>query len=213
MLQAILTIFWKYEHPTLDLISPDSPLISIVSAWWVATIVAPVHEEVLFRVVLLGWLLRWFANPRDFTGAITGGGWNQESMNSPANIDDQANHLPAKKDEVDPWAAPATSIVQPNQYSHRKTWTPVVIIVALLFALVHIGQGPAPIPIFFLGLGLCLMYRQTGSVVPCIVTHYLLNTFSMTVFTIQQLYFPAAVTEEAITAPVGSVDFLLRLLS
>ena len=212
LLQAILTNFWEYEHPTLNLISPDSPLISVVSAWWVATIVAPVHEEILFRVVLLGWLLRCFANPTDILGAIAGGVRNQKATSTPVNLEITANHQPANEDGIDPWRAPSTSVVPPTNYSHRKTWAPVVI-VALLFALVHIGQGPAPIPIFFLGLGLCLMYRQTGSVVPCIVTHFLLNTFSMTVFTIQQLYFPDAQVEEAVTAPVGIVEFLLRLLA
>ena len=73
ILQSILTNFWEYEHPTLDLISPESPLLAVVSAWWGATIVAPINEEVLFRVVLLGWLLRCFANPRDVWGAIAGG--------------------------------------------------------------------------------------------------------------------------------------------
>ena len=212
MLQAVLTNFWEYEHPTLNLISPDSPLISIVSAWWGATIVAPINEEILFRVVLLGWLLRCFANPHDVWGAIAGGNPNIGGISPVASEEKGATFQPVHKDEINPWISPSTGDAQLTKYSHRKTWPPVLI-VALLFALVHIGQGPAPIPIFFLALGLCLMYRQTGSVVPCIVTHFLLNTFSMSVFTIQQLYFPTEQVEEAIAAPVGVVEFLNSLLA
>ena len=212
MLQAILTTIWEYEHPTLDLISPESPLISVVSAWWVATIAAPFNEEILFRVVLFGWLLRCFANSHDVWGAITGGTRSREQSYSAEKDNDNIAGQPANGDELNPWSSPATGSVQPTIYSHRKTWAPVVI-VALLFALVHIGQGPAPIPIFFLGLGLCWMYRQTGSVVPCIVTHFLLNTFSMTLFTVQQMYFPQPQAEEVITAPVGIIEFLHRVLA
>ena len=217
MLQAILTSFWEYDHPTLNLISPDSSFLTVVSAWWAATIVAPISEEMLFRVVLLGWLLRWFANPQDFAGAIVGGRQNFDAISPTMNVAERETQQPANDGEgengygIDPWASPSTGAAQLSNYKHNKTWPPVFI-VALLFALVHVGQGPAPIPIFFLGLGLCLMYRQTGSVVPCIVTHFLLNTFSMTVFTIQQLYFPESNAEEAITAPVGIVEFLHRLL-
>lgn len=206
-LQAVLTNFWEYEHPTMDMVSSDSPLLTVLSAWWVATIVAPLNEEVLFRAVLLGWLMRCFAHPHDFLGGLIGGKitrspsvqLTQSSGNARVNVGSDVG--------IDPWASPTSNPVQPVEYQHRKTWPPVFI-VALLFALVHIGQGPAPIPIFFLGAGLCLMYRQTGSIVPCIVTHFLLNTFSMTVFTIQQIYFPM---EEGQLEPVGIADVLYRL--
>lgn len=168
VLQAILTQFWPYEHPTMELISPDSSLSTIASAWLMATIVAPFNEEIVFRVVLLGWLLRCFANPGDLTGGLLGGKTASPATPRPPSSENYATE----------------SLV-----AHRLTWPPVLI-VALLFALVHIGQGPAPIPIFFLGIGLCVMYCQTGSLVPCVVTHFLLNTFSMAVFTIERLYFP-----------------------
>ncbi len=197
MLQSVLTVFWEYEHPTLEMITADSSLLTILSAWWVATIVAPVTEEILFRVILLGWLMRCFATPHDFLGGLSGGNGprsNDSTEGTPnAGLDNTPNacaDLNAHNYTRDNWASSQLPRPVADSYRHRRTWPPVII-VALLFALVHIGQGPAPIPIFFLGAGLCFMYRQTGSVVPCIVTHFLLNTFSMSILTIQQFWFPA----------------------
>lgn len=208
ILQSLLTNFWEYEHPTLDMITSESSLLSIVSAWWMATIVAPVSEEILFRVVLLGWLLRCFANPHDFLGGFLGGNRESETL--------LAGAIPVADDpeDVNPYATSASTNISRMEFKHEKTWAPVFI-VALLFAVVHIGQGPAPIPIFFLALGLCYMYRQTGSVVPCIVTHFLLNAFSMTVFTIEQFYFPQeeGLTEEGLAVPAGIVDLLSSFTS
>ena len=217
LLQAVLTNFWEYEHPTMEMVSPDSSLLAIVSAWWTATIVAPVSEEILFRVVLIGWLLRCFANPNDFVGGLIGG--KRVSDDSPAETI-PAETIPAETiptetipvadypEEINPYASSASANLRRMEFQHQKTWAPVLI-VALLFAVVHIGQGPAPIPIFFLALGLCYIYRQTGSVIPCIVTHFLLNTFSMTVYTIEQFYFPEepSLGEEGIAAPAGIIEF------
>jgi len=159
ILQSVLTNFWEYEHPTLDLISPDSSFLSVISAWWMATIVAPFTEEVLFRSVLLGWLLRCFANPNDFIGGLLGGKPTFEAPSLPVG---DTGAAVAVDDKIDPWHSPNTTSGQ-MEFQHRKTWPPVFI-GALFFAVVHIGQGPAPIPIFFLGLGLCFMYRQTGGI-------------------------------------------------
>jgi membrane protease YdiL (CAAX protease family) len=43
----------------------------------------------------------------------------------------------------------------------------------------HLGQGAAPIPLFFFSLGVGYLYRQTGRLWPCIIVHFLLNAFSM----------------------------------
>ena len=48
-----------------------------------------------------------------------------------------------------------------------------------MFAAVHYGQGLAPVALFLFGLALGFLYRQTGSIVPCIVLHFFLNFFSM----------------------------------
>ena len=37
---------------------------------------------------------------------------------------------------------------------------------AAIFAFMHLGQGPAPIPLFFLAIGLGYLYRQTHRATP-----------------------------------------------
>jgi membrane protease YdiL (CAAX protease family) len=54
------------------------------------------------------------------------------------------------------------------------------VLTSLLFALVHLGQGPAPISLFFLALGIAYLYRQTGSIWPGIIVHFTLNALSTT---------------------------------
>jgi len=54
--------------------------------------------------------------------------------------------------------------------------------------MMHIGQGAAPIPLFFLALALGYLYRQTGRLWPCIMVHMILNTFTI-VIVILTVYF------------------------
>ncbi len=66
----------------------------------------------------------------------------------------------------------------------RAAWP--VVLTSFLFAMMHYGQGPAPIPLFFLALGIGYLYRQTGSLVPPVIVHMILNGVTMTV-TISEL--------------------------
>jgi hypothetical protein len=61
----------------------------------------------------------------------------------------------------------------------RGAWTAAVITGAL-FGLVHIGSAPALdlVPLAALGVGLCLLYRATGSLYPCIAAHALNNSLA-----------------------------------
>lgn len=56
-----------------------------------------------------------------------------------------------------------------------------IYVTSLLFALMHAGQGAAPIPLFFLAVGLGFLYQRTGRLFPAIIVHMLLNgtTLSM----------------------------------
>lgn len=59
---------------------------------------------------------------------------------------------------------------------------------SLLFALLHLGQGAAAIPLFVLAVALGYIYRRTGSIVPCIIIHMLLNAFSMAQVTLKSYF-------------------------
>jgi len=60
--------------------------------------------------------------------------------------------------------------------SWRGTW-PAAIITGLVFGGVHAGSAPVVdlVPLAGLGFGLCLLYRYTGSLYPCIAAHSLNN--------------------------------------
>ncbi len=50
---------------------------------------------------------------------------------------------------------------------------------ALLFALAHLNLGASAIPLFFFGLVLGYLFRRTGSLIPCMACHSLLNAYSI----------------------------------
>jgi membrane protease YdiL (CAAX protease family) len=53
-------------------------------------------------------------------------------------------------------------------------WWPIVLS-ALLFALMHLGQGAAPIPLFLFAIVLGYLYQRTHRIWPSMVAHLLLN--------------------------------------
>lgn len=61
----------------------------------------------------------------------------------------------------------------------RGTW-PAALITGLIFGGVHAGSAPALdlVPLAGLGFGLCLLYRYTGSLYPCIAAHSLNNSLA-----------------------------------
>lgn len=63
--------------------------------------------------------------------------------------------------------------------SWRGTW-PAAVITGLVFGAVHAGSAPAIdlVPLAGLGFGLCLLYRFSGSLYPCIAAHSLNNSIA-----------------------------------
>jgi membrane protease YdiL (CAAX protease family) len=61
----------------------------------------------------------------------------------------------------------------------RGVW-PAAVITGVLFGAVHAGSAPAAdlVPLAALGFGLCLLYRYTGSLYPCIAVHSLNNSIA-----------------------------------
>jgi hypothetical protein len=64
--------------------------------------------------------------------------------------------------------------------SKWKGWLPGAVITGALFGAVHVGSAPVEdlIPLAVLGFALCLLYRRTGSLYPCIAVHSLNNSFA-----------------------------------
>jgi uncharacterized protein len=57
---------------------------------------------------------------------------------------------------------------------------PAAVITGLVFGGVHAGSAPALdlVPLAGLGFGLCLLYRYTGSLYPCMIAHSLNNSIA-----------------------------------
>lgn len=69
---------------------------------------------------------------------------------------------------------------EPAAPSTPARWPMVVS--SMVFALVHAGHGPDPIPLFFLALTMGYLYRQTHRLGPSLVLHACFNATSMLVF-------------------------------
>ena len=115
------------------------------------------------------------------------------------NAFDDSSGLPTEKlgatdsDLTNPYLSPYTDAInqkkqaidsqnEVNAMQRKFAYWPIFVS-SLCFALVHWGQGLAPIPLFVLALGLGYLFRQTGSLIACITVHFLLNFYSMLVFT------------------------------
>lgn len=76
-------------------------------------------------------------------------------------------------------AVPGIDALTDAQREATADWKPTkmwpILVSSLVFALLHLGQGGAPIPLFFLAVGLGFLYQRTGRLTPCIVVHMLLN--------------------------------------
>jgi membrane protease YdiL (CAAX protease family) len=57
---------------------------------------------------------------------------------------------------------------------------PAALITGLVFGAVHAGSAPALdlLPLAALGFGLCLLYRYSGSLYPCMIAHSLNNSLA-----------------------------------
>ncbi|MEM9827630.1 MAG: CPBP family intramembrane glutamic endopeptidase [Planctomycetota bacterium] len=68
---------------------------------------------------------------------------------------------------------------QVNMFGWRPLGLWPIFAAAAIFCLQHWGQGAGPIALFPLAIGLGWLYRQSGSLVPCVIVHMVLNSFTM----------------------------------
>ncbi len=211
LLMGLVSVLQKYSHPVLEALKPSgtdlAPDLSVFAALFFTTaIITPLVEEFWFRGLLQGGLQRLADMTTDARRH-----WNAATVSAvpvvadiPSDaIDDFDDHVTVAVDD-DPYASPrevesiaAQPLHQPSsrEIEHdldtRGDWTPTavwpIVITSLVFAVMHWGQGLAPIPLFFLSLGLGYLYRQTGSLVPSIVVHFTLNGFTMCMTLLQIL--------------------------
>lgn len=85
-----------------------------------------------------------------------------------------------------PNALPVSDFVHPEEISNWSWWP--VVMSSATFAALHLGQGGAAVPLFFLALALGYLYRQTGRLGPCMVVHLILNAFTIIVATLNMIF-------------------------
>ncbi len=130
----------------------------------------------------------WAADTEFVDDAVGGGGHNESSPEDRAagtdSIDRQIPN-PYQSPESGPETPQDIPAVNPGKM--RPRYWPIFVSSAI-FAAVHLGHGYAPVPLFFLSLGLGYLYQQTHRVVPCIVVHLLLNASSMAALWLSLIY-------------------------
>lgn len=191
LIQAALTQWMPSEHPLIVLLQENFSEALFAAGVFVAVIMAPLTEELLFRVLLQGWLEKLWrpvhsADPANFTDM---GGSEPMSVELPQEVSPGAvyGELIADPLKDNPYAPSSTRDLEKRR--HETPGPPVpywpIFVSAGLFALMHFSHGPDPIPLFFLALGLGYLYRQTHRILPCITVHFLLNGMSMAILWIE----------------------------
>jgi membrane protease YdiL (CAAX protease family) len=174
--QFVVTQIVEYNHPILDMLNESANDRIWLVALFTAVVVAPLTEELLFRVLLQGWLEK--VATRAQLPAVP------SEAKVPDSVELGAAGVPVEIDPVNPYAAtasaPAEEQLAPGSLVKPPVWP--IWITTGIFALMHVGQGLAWVPLLLLGAILGYVYRQTHRLMPCVVLHALFNLFSLMIF-------------------------------
>ncbi len=177
------------SHPILNRIEQGPDMLVIVGALLAAMIVAPIFEEIVFRLLLIGALERWEDETIDWPYSEPAGRWSAPSF----AIGDEAAPplgLPSSRDFESPLASTpdvdlaldddvGPPLVAPGAVvGLNHGWFPILVS-AFLFSLAHLGLGPSPIPLFVFGMIVGYAYQRTHRLIPCIVAHLVFNGISI----------------------------------
>jgi len=212
IVQMLLSLLVEYTHPAMEAMVKDGDAFTIVAVWLAAVVAAPIAEEVVFRGWIQNWLQRVSFQPSGFRPTIVGGWVGHPDadldravkvVESVLDSESDAATFPESAQPIsdNPYAAPhQTSVKNMNrgrsdgntQNTPRTSCIPssnwfAIVITSLIFAMMHFGQGLAPIPLFGLSLLLGYLYQRTGSLLPCIGLHMLNNGYSVFWLTMQIL--------------------------
>jgi membrane protease YdiL (CAAX protease family) len=192
IISGLVSNLVEYHHPVLDSLKA-TPGLRLFLVMVVGTaIITPFVEEFLFRVLLQGGLQgladhvsrnkisapaepivdpSFEPQPATDLGSRADLGLNPYAVGSRV-MDDSAEARPAESRSASLLQANSSKAFQP------KAWWPIVV-ASTFFAAMHLGQGAAPIPLFFLSAGLGYLYRQTGTITASFVVHAVLNFITL----------------------------------
>jgi membrane protease YdiL (CAAX protease family) len=194
-IQAVLTRFWPSKHPIIEMFreSPDPALFAVL--FFAAVVVAPLAEELLFRVLLQGFLEKAFTFrgplPELFLGSWPHQPASAAAIDAAGNWEGSVEIIRPAADATNPYlspvipagpadhsAAPSAAVFQAHPPRGAAAWAPIAI-ASLIFALLHYGHGPDWVPLILLAAGMGYLYHRTHRLVPCLTVHALLNGLSM----------------------------------
>jgi|GEM_PF-596377 CAAX amino terminal protease family. len=195
-IQGLLVYFWKpSKHPLMEMFkqSPDASFFAVLFV--AAAVVAPIFEELVFRVLLQGFLEKVFSFRGPIHELVFGSPRYQtvESLAEPNHsaapppdivfITDHAQpdtnpYLPPTTvgEEIVPVALAET--VKQQELRGLAGWLPIAIS-SVIFALLHYTHGPDWVPLTLLAAGMGFLYQRTHRLVPSLTVHALLNSLSM----------------------------------
>jgi membrane protease YdiL (CAAX protease family) len=180
-LMSLLFPDMKSGHPLIKMVmdAPPDPWILLLTGL-AAVVVAPVCEEIAFRLLLQGWLERWEDRRLGWRRKAT-----DEMPNAPVtSTEDETTTTSGKPFPSNTVSFEVSdSSIEPELRGRGIAglpygWFPIIAS-AVAFGLAHLGYGPEPVPLFLLGLVLGYLYQRTHRILPGIVTHALFNLFTM----------------------------------
>jgi membrane protease YdiL (CAAX protease family) len=182
-IQGLLTTFWQpSKHPLVEMFkeSPNPGLFALLFAS--AVIVAPLFEEVIFRVILQGYLEKAMTTQNRLGDDIGGPAINEEQLAADRSgvVGNREDDNPYVSPNLEEPPALARDVHGPDQSELRgwSAWLPIGIS-STIFALLHFEHGPDWVPLLLLAGGMGYLYQRTHSIVPSLVVHSLLNATSM----------------------------------
>jgi membrane protease YdiL (CAAX protease family) len=183
------------HHPLVKMLtSGDVDYLLLIVASTAAVVAAPLCEEIIYRLMLQGWLERWeVERARSHATAVESApkfsdSCNDVELNNEARMtNDQTSTSNASN--VIRHSASASNEREAGIFGLPFGWFPILVS-STLFAAAHAGYGPEPVPIFLLALILGYVYQRTHRIVPTIVAHALFNLITM--ITLWRLVFNSA---------------------
>lgn len=205
IIQVITALVWPYEHPLIDMLVESRNLRIIVPLVISAAIVAPLAEEFFFRMLFQGWMDdvssgRLKTPLHVLVGTFWPGKETPTEQPTEGSSGEEENWqwvVEVPVETGNPFQSPSTDpheTVDGGQGKETTSftipWIIPIILSSAIFAVMHLGQGAAPIPLFFLSLGLGYLYQRTRCLTACIVVHAMLNGQSMVLLLIKMFVLP-----------------------
>ncbi|MEM6365835.1 MAG: type II CAAX endopeptidase family protein, partial [Planctomycetota bacterium] len=188
LLMAAASAVQEYSHPVLETLEAEgtenAANYGLFAMMFVSTaLVAPIVEEFWFRGLLQGGLQKYADRwQRDLDANGDAKVESSDTVESPVVPEPQSATETSRRVELTGDGESITEDTSSNPYEPSlvpdssapptlgsTAWRPKaywpILVSSVVFALAHWGHGLAPIPLFFMSLGLGYLVRQTGSLI------------------------------------------------